>query len=86
MMPRLCYVSAERNSCSFNMKQYMNIPIKEKYFKCNISSREFRRNCTLNRHNTIQETKPPFVCEICGNGFSCKDNLRVHSCKDNSRV
>lgn len=48
--------------------------------KCKSCKRNFQRYSNLKRHFTDQHTKPkPFICNVCGLGFSFQINLQTHS-------
>lgn len=47
--------------------------------KCKICKRDFMRYSNLKRHFSEKHTKPkPFLCNVCGLGFSFSINLQTH--------
>lgn len=48
--------------------------------KCKMCKRDFQRYANLKRHFSDKHCKPkPFVCDICGLGFSFSINLQKHA-------
>lgn len=48
--------------------------------RCKVCMRNFQRYANLKRHFSSTHSKPkPFVCDICGLGFSFSVNLQTHA-------
>lgn len=54
--------------------------VQHTIIKCKACNRSFARYSNLKRHFNVVHSKPkPFVCDICGLGFSFSVNLQAHA-------
>lgn len=47
-------------------------------FKCSVCHKEFKHRGVYNRHLITHSKEKPYVCEVCGKGFSRKHHLVNH--------
>lgn len=51
---------------------------KERVFICQVCSKQFSKNCHLNRHLSTHTNEKKFTCDICFKAFSRNDKLKRH--------
>lgn len=59
------------------MRQHVHKAVES--HQCDLCGATLRRRDTLQRHMLIHTNAKPFVCNLCGNAFNCKEYLNVRS-------
>ena len=72
-----CPVCEYRCGLKKRMEAHM-LMHKDPQFKCSICGKMLKTAKSLLAHEMDHTGHRPYSCEVCGKGFSCKENLRQH--------